>query len=77
MVFGTCLIETCVVNTHLKLPIGLRDDHRVGQPLKVVDLPYEVLLLNGQLPRLLLDRSGVGVNLQMVLDHLPRDHRHL
>jgi hypothetical protein len=56
----------------------------------VVDLPYEasveqlfdfftdeVLLLNRLLPGPLLDRSGVGVDLQMVLNHLPRDPRHL
>jgi hypothetical protein len=49
----------------------------------VVDLPYEanveklfdlftddVLPLNGLLPGPLLDRSGVGVDLQMVLRHL-------
>ena len=56
----------------------------------MVDLPYEaslkqlldfftdeVLPLNGLLPRLLLDWSGIGVDLQMVLDHLPRDPGHL
>jgi hypothetical protein len=56
----------------------------------VVDLPYEtsveqlldfftdeVLSLNGLLLGLLLDWSGVGVYLQMVLNHLPRDLRHL
>jgi hypothetical protein len=56
----------------------------------VVDLPYEaiveqlfdfftnkVLPLNGLLPGPLLDRSGVGVDLQMVLNHLPRDPKHL
>jgi hypothetical protein len=56
----------------------------------VVDLQYEasveqlfdfftdeVLPLNGLLSGLLLDRSGVGVDLQMVLNHLPRDPRHL
>jgi hypothetical protein len=56
----------------------------------VVDLSYEaslkqlldfftdeVLPLNGLLSRLLLDRSGVGEDLQMVLDHLPRDPGHL
>jgi hypothetical protein len=56
----------------------------------VVVLPYEasveqlldfftdeVLPLNGLLPRPLLDWSGVRVNLQMVLNHLPRDPRHL
>jgi hypothetical protein len=56
----------------------------------VVDLPYEasieqlldfftaeVLSLNGLLLGPLLDRSGVGVDLQLVLNHLPRDPRHL
>jgi hypothetical protein len=56
----------------------------------VVNLPYEanleqlldfftdeVLLLNGLLSRLLLDWPGVGVDLQMVLDHLSRDPGHL
>jgi hypothetical protein len=89
-VFGTCLVETRVVDAHPKLPAGLRDDNRVGQPPGVVDLPYEaglkqlldfftdkVLPLNELLPRLLLDQSGVGVDLQMVLDHLPRDPGHL
>jgi hypothetical protein len=37
----------------------------------------EVLPLNGLLPGPLLDWSGVGVYLQMVLTHLPRDPRHL
>jgi hypothetical protein len=37
----------------------------------------EVLPLNGLLPGPLLDWSGVRVNLQMVLNHLPRDPRHL
>jgi hypothetical protein len=37
----------------------------------------EVLSLNGLLLGPLLDRSGVGVDLQMVLNHLPRDPRHL
>jgi hypothetical protein len=37
----------------------------------------EVLSLNGLLPGPLLDRSGVRVDLQMVLNHLPRDPRHL
>jgi hypothetical protein len=56
----------------------------------VVDLLYEasieqlldfftddVLPLNGLLPGPLLDRSGVGVDLHMMLNHLPRDPRHL
>jgi hypothetical protein len=68
----------------------LGDDNRVGQPPKVVDLPYEasveqllefftdeVLSFNGLLLGLLLHRPGVGVDLQMVLNHLPRDPRHL
>jgi hypothetical protein len=29
MVFGACLGETCVVDAHPKLPIVLRDDHRI------------------------------------------------
>jgi hypothetical protein len=72
----TYLVETCVVDAHPKLPIALRDDHRIGQPPRVVDLPYEasveqlldfftdkVLLLNGLLLGPLLDWSGIGVDL--------------
>jgi hypothetical protein len=90
MIFGTCFVETRVVDAHPKLPVGLWDDHRIGQPPGVVDLPYEanveqlldfftdeVLPLNGLLPRPLLDRSDVRVDLQMVLNHLHRDPRHL
>jgi hypothetical protein len=89
-VFWTCLIETSVVNAHPKLPASLGDDNRVGQPPWVVDLPDEVsikqllnllsdkiLSLNGLLLGLLLDRSGIRVDLQMVLNHLPGDPRHL
>jgi hypothetical protein len=89
-IFGICLIETCVVDAHPKLPVGPQDDHRIGQPAGVVDLPYEasieqlfdlftdeVLPLNRLLPGPLLDRPGVRVDLQMVLNHLPRDPRHL
>jgi hypothetical protein len=89
-VFGTCHIETCVVDAYPKLPILLRDDHRIGQPPRVVDLPYkasveqlldfftdEVLPLNRLLLRPLLDWSGIKVDLQMVLNHLPTDPRHL
>jgi hypothetical protein len=52
------------------------DDHRIGQPPRVVDLPYEasieqlfdfftnkVLPPNGLLPGPLMDSSGVRVNL--------------
>jgi hypothetical protein len=89
-VFGTCLVETGVVDAHLKLPIGLMDDNRAGQPPQVVDLldkvgveqlfdlfTDEVLLPNRLLPGLLLDWSGIGVDLQMTLNHLPRDLGHL
>jgi hypothetical protein len=90
MVFWTCLIETSVVDAHPKLPASLEDDNRVGQAPWVVDLPDEASIkqllnllsdkissLNGLLLRLLLDRPGVRVDLQLVLNHLPRDPRHL
>jgi hypothetical protein len=90
MVFWTCLVETSVVDAHPKLPTCIGDDNRVGQPLRVVDLPDEasvkqlfnlfsdkVLPLYGLLSGLLLDRSDVGVDLQMVLNHFPGDPRHL
>jgi hypothetical protein len=89
MVFGTCFVETSVVDAHPKLLVGLGGDNRVGQPPGMVDLSYEagvkqllnfftdeVLPLHRLLPRLLLDRSSVGVDLQMVLNHLPRDPGH-
>jgi hypothetical protein len=41
MIFETCLVETSVVDAHLKLPTGLGDDNRVGQPSWVVDFPDE------------------------------------
>jgi hypothetical protein len=63
---------------------------RIGQPHWVVDLfdeaslqqladlfTGEVLPLDGMLPWLLPDRSGIGVDFQMVLNHLPRDSGHL
>ena len=37
----------------------------------------EVLPLHGLLPRLLVNRRGVGVDPQMVLDHFPGDPGHL
>jgi hypothetical protein len=37
----------------------------------------EVLLLDGLLPWLLSDRSGIRVDLQMVLNHLPWGPGHL
>jgi hypothetical protein len=88
-VFWACLVETSVIAAHLKLPTCLGDDNRVGHPLWVVDLPDEasvkqffnlfsdkVLPLYGLLLRLLFDRSGIGVDLQMMLNHLPGDPRH-
>jgi hypothetical protein len=90
MIFGTCLIETSVVDAHLKLSTGLGDDNRAGQPPRVMDLSYEssveqpfdffmdeVSPLNGLLLGLLLDRSGIEVDLQIMLNHLPRDLAHL
>jgi hypothetical protein len=75
-IFGTCYVETSIVDAHPKLPTGLGDDNRVGQPPWVVDLPDEVnveklldlftdevLLLNGLLLGLLLDRSDIRVDL--------------
>jgi hypothetical protein len=89
-VYETCLVETGVVDAHPKLPASLGDDNRVGEPPRVVDLldkasveqlfdlsTDEVLLLNGLLSGLLLDRSTVGVDLHMMLNHLPRDPGHL
>jgi hypothetical protein len=89
-IFRACLIETSVVDAHLKLPASIGDDNRVGQPPRVVNLSDEadveqlfdfftdkVLPLNRLLLELLLDWSGIGVDLQMVLDHLPRDPEHL
>jgi hypothetical protein len=40
-------------------------------------LANEVMPLNGLSPRLLTHRLGVGVDLQMVLNHLPGDPKHL
>jgi hypothetical protein len=89
-VLGTGLIETGVVDARLKLPVSLRDDDWIGQSYWVMDLfdeasvqqlpdllMDEVLPLNGLSLRLLTHRFGVRVDLQMVLDHLPRDPRHL
>jgi hypothetical protein len=89
-VFWTCLIEIGVVDAHPKLPISLWDHDRIGQPYWVVDLLDEASLLqladlfmdeglplNGLLAWLLPDRPGVRVDLQMMLNHLPRDPGHL
>jgi hypothetical protein len=73
IIFGTCLIETSIVDAPLLLPADLRDDNRVGQPPWVMDLLYEasvkqlfdffmdeVLLLHGLLLGLLLDGLASG-----------------
>jgi hypothetical protein len=89
-VFWTCLVETSVVDAHLKLPACHGDDNRVGQPPRVVDLLDEasikqlfnlfsnkVLSLYGLLSRFLLDQFSIRVDLQMVLNHHPGDPKHL
>jgi hypothetical protein len=82
-IFVTCLVETSVVDAHPKLSAGLGDNNRVGQPdeagvEQLLDLfTDEVLPLNGLFSGLLLDRSGVRVDLQMVLNHLHGDPGHL
>jgi hypothetical protein len=81
MVFWTCLIEIGLVDAHPKLPTSLGDDYKVSQPPWMMDLLDEasfkqlldfftdgVLLPNGLLPWFLLGWSGVGVDLQMVLN---------
>jgi hypothetical protein len=52
--FGACLVKTGVVDAHSKFPTGLGDDNRVGQPLWVVDLPYEASV--EQLPKFFMDQ---------------------
>jgi hypothetical protein len=37
-IIGICIVETGVVDAHLKLPVGLGDDNRIGQPQRVVGL---------------------------------------
>jgi hypothetical protein len=89
-VLRTSLIQAGVVDAHPKLPIGLGDDDWIGQPYRVMDLfdeariqqlsdllTDEILPLNGLSPRLLTHRFGIRVDLQMVLNHLPGDPRHL
>ena len=89
-VLGTSLIKAGVVDAHLKLPIRLGNDDWVGQPHWVMNLfdeagvqqlldllSDEVLPLNRLSPRLLAHQPGIGVDLQMVLNHLLGDPRHL
>jgi hypothetical protein len=90
MAFWTCVVETSVVDAHPKLPACLGDNNRIGQPPWVVDLLDEanvkqlfnlfldkVLPLYRLLSGLLLDQSGIGVDIQMVLNYLSGDPRHL
>jgi hypothetical protein len=81
-------VETRVVNAHLKFSVGPGDDNRVVQPSRVVDLSHEANVekllefftdevLSGLLLGPLLHQRGIGVDLQMVLNHLPSDLRHL
>jgi hypothetical protein len=55
--------------------VDLSDESGVEQLLDFIT--DEVLLLNGLLLGLLLHRPSVGVDLQMVLNHIPRDPGHL
>jgi hypothetical protein len=55
--------------------MDLPDEASIKQLLNL--LSDKILLLYRLLPGLLLDRSSVRVVLQMVLNHLPRDPRHL
>jgi hypothetical protein len=55
--------------------VDLLYEASVEQPFDL--FMYEVLPLNGLLLGPLLDRSGVRVDPQMMLNHLPRDPRHL
>jgi hypothetical protein len=55
--------------------VDLPDEVSIKQLLNL--LSDKILSLNGLLLGLLLDRSGIRVDLQMVLNHLPGDPRHL
>jgi hypothetical protein len=44
---------------------------------RIVDLDAKILIVSLKCAGLLLHRPGVGVDLQMVLNHLPRDLGHL
>jgi hypothetical protein len=87
---GTGLIEVGVVDAHPKLLVSLGNNDWISQPYWMMDLfdetsaqqlpdllTDEILPLNGLSLRLLTHRFGVMVDLQMVLDHLPGDPRHL
>jgi hypothetical protein len=55
--------------------VDLPDEANIKQLLNL--LSDKILPLNGLLLGLLLDRPGVRVNLQMVLNHLSGDPRYL
>jgi hypothetical protein len=55
--------------------VDLPDEASIKQHLNL--LSDKILPLNGLLLGLLLDRPGIRVDFQMVLNHLPRDPRHL
>jgi hypothetical protein len=89
-VLGTSFIKAGVVDAHPKLPVCLWNDDWIGQPQWVMNLfdeasaqqlpdlhTDEVLPLNRLSPRLLTHWFSVRVDLQMVLDHLLGDPRHL
>jgi hypothetical protein len=55
--------------------VDLPDEANIKRLLNL--LSNKILPLNGLLLELLLDWPSVWVDLQMVLNHLPRDPRHL
>jgi hypothetical protein len=55
--------------------VDLPDEDNVKQLFNL--LSDKVLPLYGLLPEILLDQFGIGLDLQMVLNHLPGDPRHL
>jgi hypothetical protein len=55
--------------------VDLAEEAGVEQLLDLFTI--EVLSLHGLLPQLLMERPHVDVNLEFVLDHLPRDPGHV
>src|SRR5581483_1622353 len=89
-VFWTCLVKVGVVDAHTQFASCLGDHHWIGEPHWVLDLADEAssqqlvnlsadefLPLHGLTPHLLLHRSSIGADRQMVLNHLPRDPGHV
>ncbi len=83
-IFGAYLIEVHVVDAHPEFAVGLRDNHRVCQPLRMDHLTDEAslqelrhLLSNeGLTPHFLPDGPRVRPHGEAVLDHLPGDPGH-